>query len=86
MVPDNNVHMVTSKHHKNDEKHPTCGAHISIIFWNKKTKTVHPDTLLQATSIFFHIFIIGWVTCNERSAVYFGLGSDQNIFISLQIS
>ena len=33
LVPDDTVHMVTSKRYKT-EKHPTCGTHFSIKFWN----------------------------------------------------
>ena len=33
MVPDYNVHMVTSKRHKTD-KEPTCGACFSVKIWD----------------------------------------------------
>ena len=34
LFPDDDINSVTSKNHNNDEKHPTCGAHISINFWD----------------------------------------------------
>ena len=36
LVPDDTVRMVTSKYHKNNLKHPSCGAHVSFNFWNEK--------------------------------------------------
>ena len=74
--------MVTSKCHKTVEKHPFCGARLSINIYFQIDK---PTTIISLKTMswdiyIFHIFIIEWVMC---TTVSFGFGSNPKKYLSL---
>ena len=69
-------------------KQPDLGAHISINFWNKKTKIrIHSDTFLECTSLVF-LYVDYWMRNVKRKfsncfTIYLSIGIPVNFQIHL---
>ena len=84
MVPDNTIHMVTSKRHKKDLKHPVFGACFSAIFLNDNPTTPAPlSKMMCAIFLIFHSF-----TSNSQHSFcsFFLNPKPQNIYLSVDLS
>ena len=83
LVPDNTVRMVTSKRHKTDKKHLTCGASFSVIFWVLKIIIpLHPSPFRDFSRFFSYVDYC-MSNVHRSFCSFFGFGSNPPECLSL---
>ena len=84
---DLNNNIITSKCHKNDEKHPTCSAHISFNFWNIGSKnTVQPDTFIECNSVVLCVYYFVSNLHRKLTLLLFGFQLSRKYSLDVYIS